>query len=237
MSHLSSWPFLVKRLESKPLKVEMFDPRPMVRHGTGALPGFSDPRTMSDAALRSEWFREASKMSQEGNTTAADQLMGKRFKGTIERTGSPAQPTLRKVEELSACGAGTAGSVSLIDSPTHGAAVEGLSGACGGPKDRDVGHVPSTRAQDGAAKAATAGRGLVRTAIVEVEGVRLLLDQFSYEPGYDGDFTDPPYQASVSFTSVYVMRGGEVFKVDLMPIFNEEILDKIEQAALKDYGA
>jgi len=215
MSHLSNWPFLVKRLESKPLLVEMFDPRPTVRQGTGALPGFIDPRTMSDAALRSEWFREASKIIREGNRIPGDYR-------------DPRMP---------AAGANPGGSVSLRDSPTHGAAVEGLSGACGGPKDRDAGHVPSTRAQDGAAKAATAGRGLVRTAIVEVEGVRLLLDQFSYEPGFDGDFTDPPYQASVSFTSVYAMRGGEVFKVDLMPIFNEEILDKIEQAALKDYGA
>lgn len=130
------------------------------------------------------------------------------------------------------------GILSLIDSPTHGAAALRFSTASGGPKDSLAGHVPSPRAHDGTAKAGPAGRGLVRTAIVEVEEVRLLVSGVCYEKGFAGDQEDPPYPSGVSYTNIYVMRDGEVFKVDIMPLLQLSgvLLDQIEAKLISQWG-
>lgn len=139
-------------------------------------------------------------------------------------------------ESLPATGAAIGGSSSMISSPTVGRETEGPRRDLDGPKDRDAGHVPPPLAKGGAASAATAGRGLVRTAIVEIHGVKLLLDGFVLTPGFKGDFVNPPEPATVEFDHIFVMRGGEVFKVNIMPFLPDSTLDLIEKTALADYG-
>jgi len=200
------WPFPVRRLEKKLLPIEMFEfDRP--------LPGYKDPRTMSDEELRRDWDNNV-------KATAED----------------PGCPVCGGSHDLASVEARAAALHSLIDSPTHGTPTGRLSGASGGPKDSLAGHGPFPRAKDVAAQADTASRGLERTVpphrpgyiVYDFLGVRLLLTDFEFEAA------EPPYAAKISYSHIYVMRDMESFPIDIEVLLGEKEHDLLIEQVINE---